>query len=90
MATLSRLSAMHISKFRPARGIAMDAHPECPLDEARALVALARLVPRGAHVRAATGWRREGQAGATAAGAGCLTAPLMFPRPKPVEKGCWG
>ncbi len=89
VAALPRLSAMYISKFRPARGIAMDAHPECPLDEACALVALARLVLRDVHVRAAAGWRREEQAAAIAAGAGCLTTPLMFPRPKPGEKGCW-
>ncbi len=89
VAALPRLSAVYVSKFRPARGIAMDAHPECPLDEARALVALARLVLRGAHVRAAAGWRPEEHAAARAAGAGSLEVPLMFPRPKPGQKGCW-
>lgn len=90
IAALPKLEAMYISKFRHAPNIAMNDHPECPLDEARALVAVARLVLCDVHIRAAAGWRPSEREAARDAGVGSLTAGLMFPRPKPGEKGCWG
>lgn len=90
IAALPRLGAIYISKFRHAPNIAMNDHPECSLDEGRALVAVARLVLRGVHIRAAAGWRSSERQDACDAGAGSLTASLMLPRPKPGEKGCWG
>ena len=90
VAELPGLAAMYVSRFRPAPGIDMAAHPECPTDEARALVALARLVLRDVHIRAAAGWRPSERALADAAGAGSLSATLMFPRPEPGERSCWG
>ena len=90
IAALPRLGAIYISKFRHAPNIAMNDHPECALDEARALVAVARLVLRDVHIRAAAGWRPTERQAARDAGAGSLTASLMFPPPKPGERGCWG
>lgn len=81
---------MYVSRFRPAAGIEMFEHPECPIDEARALVALSRLVLRDVHIRAAAGWCPAERALADSAGAGSLNATMVFPRPDPHVRSCWG
>lgn len=90
IAALPNLSAIYVSKFRHAPHIAMNDHPECSLDEARAVVAVARLVLRRVHIRAAAGWRPSERGAARDAGAGSLTASLMFPRPQPGDHSHWG
>lgn len=84
---LPGLTAMYVSKFRHAPNVPMNDHPECRLSEARALVAMARLVLRDVHIRAAAGWDGEGRATAQAAGAGSIEVACMFPRE---GGGYWG
>ncbi|MEG2533247.1 MAG: radical SAM protein [Gordonibacter sp.] len=78
LAALENLSCVYVSKFRHAARILMNDHPECPLDEALALIAMARLVLREVHIRAAAGWCAKDQVRATGAGAGSITIPCSF------------
>ena len=84
---LDGLEVLYISKFRHAPGIEMNDHPECGIDEARAFLAMARLVLRDVHIRAAAGWGRDEHAAARAAGGGSISVVRSFQK---VEGGCWG
>lgn len=77
---LDRLEVVYISKFHHAEGIALNDHPACALPEALALVALARLVLRDVHIRAAAGWDAGERERAYAFGAGCIEAGPSFQR----------
>ena len=78
LATLEGLSCVYVSKFRHAARIPLNDHPACPLPEALALVAMARLVLRDVHLRAAAGWGSEDQARAVEAGAGSVSIACSF------------
>ena len=85
--SLTGLEVLYVSKFRHAPGIEMNDHPECDLDEARAFLAMARLVLRDVHVRAAAGWGRDERLVAKAAGEGSISVERSFQK---VEGACWG
>ena len=87
MRDLAGLEVFYVSKFRHAPGFEMNDHPECDLDEARALLAMARLVLCGVHVRAAAGWGRDERLVAKAAGEGSISVERSFQK---VEGACWG
>lgn len=78
LASLEGLACVYVSKFRHAAGIPLNDHPACPLPEALALVAMARLVLRDVHIRAAAGWGAEDQARAVGAGAGSVSVERSF------------
>lgn len=78
LSTMEGLDCLYISKFRHAQNIEINSHPECPLDEALALVACARLMLPSIHIRAAAGWRQGEAAQAAAAGAGNLIMGPSF------------
>ena len=70
--------SLYISKFRPDPSIPMRDHPRCSLDEACTLVAVARLVLRGADIRIAAGWgRAESEQGILAGGGNELCAMML-------------
>ena len=84
---LAGLEVLYVSKFRHAPGIEMNDHPECDLDEARALLAMARLVLCDVHVRAAAGWGRDERLVAKVAGEGSISIEHGFQK---VEGAYWG
>ena len=87
LSKMDNLACLYISKFRHAQNIQLNEHPECPLEEALALVACARLVLPSLHIRAAAGWRKSEGEKARKAGAGNIQIGPSFS--ERADAGCW-
>ena len=86
MRDLAGLEVLYVSKFRHAPGFEMNDHPECDLDEARAPLAMARLVLCDVCMRAAAGWGRDERIVAKVAGEGGISVEHGF---RKAEGTCW-
>lgn len=78
LSKMDGLGCLYVSKFRHAANIPMNDHPECSVEEATALVALARLTLRNIHIRCAAGWGKDDCKWVQKSGAGSITIPLSF------------
>lgn len=85
LSRMDNLACVYISKFRNVEGIPLKDMPDCPIDEARTLVALARLTLRSTHIRAAAGWKSSERKAAQDAGAGSISIVRSFSPSHP----CW-
>ena len=77
MAALEGLEAIYISKFMMKPGIDVHDFDTCSTEEGLVLIAVARLILRDVHIRAAAGWSRDDRELAIGAGTGAIVQGPM-------------